>query len=327
VRLEVRSAGRPGNYEVVAVNQGDHEPETETPGVLPPQLPPPLFPAALNLARQVAQLDSMMLADRSPLLRIQTWQVSQPGLLLSRFDLSLKGRMLQLDGYPDSPLPGGGVADIKVAPGVGQDATWAISGALLAALGADASPTLQPLSLRDAPHSVTVRSLMTHERGLTASIRARRTEGCGWVDLSAAPVRPTTSQGRPTVQAPIDVDVVEAGGADGGQDVDEGFVQAVMEGATRLLDERLAHPLVQGPRGQPLRTLITRRSKGEPAVVVDGGFNRPRRTSAPPNRPPPGLSIPRRAPSSPGRGTSEAATPATAPQPAPAGSAGGAEPR
>ena len=327
VRLEVRPSGGPGSFDVVAVNDGAHEVEVEDPTTPPPQLPAELFDAAVGLARQVARLDSLGLAPRTPLLKIRTWPVGRAGLLMSRIDLRLQDRMMYLDAYPDAPLAGEGLAELEVRPGVGQDVTWAISGALLAALGADAAPSLQPLTLAGAPHTVTVRSLSKHTRGLDASIRARRTEGCGWVDLRAAPMRPTSSRGRPSLQAPLEVEVTATGGADKRAEVDEGFAQAAAERTTRLLDERLAHPLVQGPTGQPLRTLITRGSPDLPAVLVDGAFNRPRRTSPSPNRPPPGLSAPRRAPKSPGPGTSGQPDPPPAPQSPPAQGSGSEQPR
>lgn len=313
VTLAVRKGTAASSFEVVAINDAAHEPEMEDPAKLPPGLPPDLAPAAIRLARQVARLDSLGLALRSPLLRIQAWPVAGPGLRLSRLDLSLRGRLLRIDGFPDTPLSGPGLADAKVEPAVGQDVTWAISGALLAALGADAAPTLQPLSLLDATHTVTIRSLTAHDKGLAASIRTRRTEGCGWVDLSAAPLRPTTSQGRPSLQAPLEVELVEAGGADSGAELDEGFGQAALERTTRLLGERLAHPLVQGPNGRALRTLITRRSREVPAVLVDGAFNRPRRTSRPPNRPPPALPGSRPVRPSPAPETPAPPTPGAAP--------------
>ena len=177
VTLSVRRGSAAGTFEVVADNDAAHEPEVQDPTDLPPGLPPDLAPHAVRLARQVARLDAMGVALRSSLLRVSTWPVSTQAVTLTRLDLALRGRLLVLDGFPDTPLSGPGLEGLTVDPAVGQDATWAISGALLAALGADAAPTLAPLDLDGAPHSLEVRSLTAHEEGLVGAIRARRVEG------------------------------------------------------------------------------------------------------------------------------------------------------
>lgn len=323
--LEVRPGGGSGLLEVAPKGGLAVSPQTSPPDAIPGGIDAALAPAASRIAQDVARLDVLDLARRLVLLRLRPWPARSPDLAISEVVVRVPGRLLLLEGAPGRVLPGKGLEGVEVEPAIGQDATWGISGALLAALASD--PEGAPaFDLLGAAHQVGVRSFEAQREGLGVLVRARRREGCGWVDLSADPLRPTTSRGRPALLGPERVGVVDSGGLDRDAAADEEDARSVALYAKGRIEDRLAQFQVLGPQGQELQPLLLRRAREQPALLLDGAFNRPRPPARPPRPvpPTPGLDGSTGGPPAGGQATGEAVPapvpaaprPAEAPRPA-----------
>ncbi len=278
VRLELTSpVGTPGAWELAAVHDGRRETV-----VAPPQIQEGLDPAVNDaitaLTEEVAKFDATKMTGK-PLLRLQGWTVSDPGLAFVPPTVRAEGRLVVLEAAPAGPLRGTGLTDVEVEPGIGQDLTWAVAPAYLAALADDAGSERGTVQVGGAGHDLEVRSIGGSSKGVSVALRARRSEGCGWVDLDADKLRGTgDGTGGIKVVGGSDVSVVSTGGASEEHAADLGFHASAERRAREQLQERLDHPLVLGPVGQAPTVVIVRHDP-EGAVLADATFpSRPRRT-------------------------------------------------
>jgi len=279
VRLELRSEpSMPGTWRLVA----SHDPLRPT--VVPPlQLPTGRGEAVdeglAALVEEVARFDAVKESGTN-LLRLRGWQVHDPDLALADLRVEVDGRLVRVAGAPKAPLGGAGLDGLEVEPGLNQDVTWAIAPAYLAALADDLGPTLPAVSLEGVPHDLHVIAIESAQRGVSARLRARRTEGCGWLDVESDGLR-GTSDGRGSLKVLVGTDAVVGSGGRSGPDADAGFLAAAGRRAQELVQERLAHPLIQGPTGQAPRVLLVRHDSTA-AILADLAFpQRPGRARRP----------------------------------------------
>ena len=239
-----------------------------------PDLPPELATVAARLATSLARLEALTMPRRSSLLKIRPWPVREQALAIARFEPRLDGSLLRVAGFPHGPTPGAGLQGASPRPGVGQDLSTAVAAGYLGALAASESDTSSPVGHGGVLHSITVQGLSVERDGLDMQLRARSEEGCGWIDLSAGPVRGSARDGIARLTSPSTASVPESGGVSCWTEVTPAFTHAALDQAIGLLNGRLAHPLVLGPRAQATQALLIRREGG--ALVVDARFSRGR---------------------------------------------------
>ena len=257
--------------------------------VAPPQVPegfePAVDEAIAALVTEVAKFDAVKLTGH-PLLRLRGWAVRDPALALGEPGVRVDGRLVMIDGTPAGPIAGPGVVDLEVAPGLGQDLTWGIAPAYLAALADDAGAEHGEVLVDGAPHRLQIRSIGGSSKGVRVGLRARRAEGCGWIELEADEVRGTSdAHGGLKVIGGDDLHVGGTGGASTAGAGDPGFHASVSRRVREVVADRLGHALVQGPAGQRPTVVIVRHGN-DGAVFADLTFPA-RARRRPPSRPMP----------------------------------------
>ncbi len=223
---------------------------------------------------------------RSSLLKIRPWPVREQSLAIARFEPRLDGGLLRVAGFPRGPTPGAGLEGASPRPGVGQDLSVAVAAGYLGALAASEADTGSPVEHGGVAHRITIRELSVGRDGLDMRLRARSQEGCGWIDLEAGPVRGSAREGTARLTSPSEARIPESGGASCWSEVSPAFTHAALDQAIGLLNGRLRHPLVLGPRAQATQALLIRREAG--ALVVDARFSRGRSGPRQAPRPAPG---------------------------------------
>jgi hypothetical protein len=283
VQLELQpSPSMPGVSLLIA----SHDPRRSL-DVAPPQMPEvpeAIASALLELVEEVATFDAVKLTG-IPLLRVRGWQVQDPALALGSITVRVEDRLVVLEAVPAVPLPGPGLTGFEVAPGAGQDLTWAIAPAYLAALMDEQADAEPPIDADGAPHAVRVLSIGPSSRGVSARLRGRRTEGCGWLEVESSGLRGTgNGTGGLRVLAALESRLVDSGGASSATP-DDRFLTGVGGRAKELMQQRLAHPLVRGPKGEAPKVLIVRHEDSG-VIFADHVFptrrGRPRAAPGPP---------------------------------------------
>ncbi len=287
VRLELVPSPEGGGVRTL-VAQADPtgpRPLVAAPAQLPRTLDEALVPAFRKLVDEVAKVEGAKFAGTA-LLRVRGWPVTDGALGLTDVSVAMVNREVILEASPAANLPGPSLAEVDFVPGPDQDLSWGISAGWLAAIADDGRGLIPPLMLDGVDHELRVTGVGPSTNGVSVGLRARRTDGCGWFDATADPVKSTS--GNVTVRVLEPESVVHAGsGGQGFGSLDAGAAAAVGQHAQALLQERLGHPLVLGPAGQAPQVVMVRHDREAGAVVVDTRFpraplNRPRPVRRPP---------------------------------------------
>ncbi len=244
---------------------------------LPAALDPALADGARSLLTGLATAEAAGATRGLLLARVAGWPEVEGPARLGAVDAAMDGALLRVALTPAGNLgPGLTLGDRALDPGAGNDATVALSPAWLSALG-DAAP--RGRALRDGEVDYRVHATLEGEPP-TASARARRAEGCGWIDVRQ-PLKVGRSGSRWGIAPRGEAAVSARGGADRGGADEIG--RAIGEAAARLLDAPLQHPLLTAPDGRRLQPALVRYERG--AVLFDGVMERaPTGLRLPPGR-------------------------------------------
>ena len=240
----------------------DALPPEITLGSLPAGLEPAVAEAATALLKGLVAKEAADALQGLILARIAPWPGVDGPAALGAVEARMDGALLRIGLRPRGPL-GTGLdrGHRALDPGAGHDATVGISPAWITALAAAGQP--EALARHDGVDYRVTSTLQGPAP--TARVHARRTSGCGWVEVEQGLKVGRTGK-RWGIAPRGEATVLERGGDD--RRGDDSIARAVAEAAARRLDDRLQHPLFTAPDGRMLQAQIVRYEGG--AVLFDG---------------------------------------------------------
>lgn len=258
-------------------------------GPLPADLPPALADAATGLLTGMAQTEASLAAQGLVLGRITPWPGLRGPAQLGSVSAAMDGAMLRVTLSPRGRLSEGlDLGSRALDPGAGQDLTVALSPAWLSALANAPGDREQRVArAEDADYRLGITLAGTPP---VASLHARRSDTCGFVDLQQ-PVK-IGRTGAAWGIAPKGESTWTHGGA--GEALSAAGVRLLAEHGVRLLNDRFLHPVFTAADRRPPQARIIRYEDG--TALFDGAIpgaptalRAPRKRKAPTRAPKPGL--------------------------------------